>query len=783
LFRPISARVEVLGALARFEMHDAHTRLEVHGAHTRAEVLELNWHSGQVRWPRWLLACLAAASLMNACEARGAHRVTAAPNSARSMKTSAEAARPTAVIPIPAKVALTGDVFAFRADTWISIPPDPRVARIARYFADLLREAPGIQLTARQNASSAGLPASVIEFRLDPSAPDDNPESYAIDVSQQRIVASARDPRGLFYAAVTLWELCTSAADAHAGAAPASTGVSHIALQGAHISDTPRLAWRGLMLDSARHFQSPEFIMRYLDWMALHKLNVLHWHLTDDQAWRLQIKKYPRLSEVGAWRVPAGRAAAADIDPATGRPRLYGGFYSQDDVRRIVAHAAERNITIVPEIDMPGHATAAIVAYPRLGVTDHPPTAVPADWGIYSNLYNVEESTFTFLEDVLDEVMALFPGEYVHVGGDEAVKDQWKSSPRVQERMRELHIPDEQALQSYFIQRIGKYLSAHGRRLIGWDEILEGGIARNASIMSWRGLDGALAAVRAGHDAVLSPWPTLYFDNRQGAGSNEPPGRGRVITLQDVYAFDPMPASIELPERHHILGLQANVWTEYMRTQERVAYMSFPRAAAVAEIGWSPVASHDWNSFLQRLPAEFARYRALGLPYSDDALQPSETRKVPGPFERHASQDLRTCTDKLVLSLEDDAPIRGPRAVFLIDIMNPCWIFPSADLSRAPTLLAAVGQVPFNFQIGHDKESIRLAPPQTPDGELEVHLDSCEGERIGVLPLAPAVGNDGVTQLPPVSLPRTSGHHDLCFRFTQRTLDPLWALDWVQLRE
>ncbi len=728
---------------------------------------------------QWLLVCTVAAFLNDSamCREPSAAKHTYPARFGKEQVADRPGTQQVDVIPAPARVTPSGGFFALRADTWISNPPDPGVARIARFFAELLHTTSDIELKAAQSPGTPPPASSVIELRLDPLAGDSNPEAYTLDILPRRIVASASDPRGLFYAVVTLWELCTSA-----GVPPGPVHRGQIKLPTMSISDRPRLAWRGLMLDSARHFQSPRFVMRYIDWMALHKLNVLHWHLTDDQGWRLEIKKYPRLTEVGAWRVPAGPAAAADIDPETGRPRMYGGFYSQNDVRRIVAHAAERNITIVPEIDMPGHATAAIVAYPRLGAAEHPPTAVPADWGIYSNLYNVEEDTFAFVENVLDEVMALFPGQYVHVGGDEAVKDQWKSSPRVQARMRELHIKDEQALQSYFIQRIGKHLNAHGKRLIGWDEILEGGIAENATVMSWRGLDGALTAVEAGHDAVLSPWPTLYFDNRQGTGAGEPPGRGRVITLREVYDFDPIPSGVTAGQRLHVLGLQANVWTEYMRTEDRVEYMTFPRAAAVAEIGWAREGSHDWNGFLHRLPSEFARYRALGLRYSEDALHPASARE-PGPFERHASQDLRTCTDKLVLSLEDDAPIRGVRAVFLVDIMNPCWIFPSADLSRARTLQAAVGQVPFNFQIGKDREAIHLATPETAEGELEVHLDNCDGSRLAVLPLAPAAANHAVTRLPPIRLPAISGRHDLCFRFTQRALDPLWALDWVQLRE
>jgi hexosaminidase len=513
--------------------------------------------------------------------------------------------------------------------------------------------------------------------------------------------------------------------------------------------------------------------------MALHKLNVLHWHLTDDQAWRLEIKKYPRLTSVGAWRVPAGAEPAADIDPATGRPRLYGGFYSQDTVRKIVAHALERNVTIVPEIDMPGHATAAVVAYPRFASVVPAPAAVPSDWGVYSNLYNVDESTFEFLENVLAEVVQLFPGKYVHIGGDEAVKDQWKASPHIQARMRELGVPNEDALQSYFVARIGKFLTAHHRRLIGWDERLEGGIARDATIMSWRGIDGALAAVAAGHDAVLSPAPTLYFDNQQSASDTQP-GRGHVVSLEDVYKFDPMPASLAPDRRQRVLGLQANIWTEHMRTEDRVEYMTFPRAAAVAEVGWSTAGNLNWTGFLSRLPEQMRRYEMMGIHPSTAAPQAaSQAASVPG-LER-SSHQLKSCTDKVVLSLEDDAPLEGKRATFRVDIMNPCWVYPAVDMGRVQDVVAAVGQLPFNFQLGADIHAIKLNPPQTPSGELEVRIDGCDGERIAVLPLQPAIVNNAVTELPAAKIARRDGTHDLCLKFTQRSLDPMWVLDWVRL--
>lgn len=677
------------------------------------------------------------------------------------------------VIPAPRTIENGAGEFVITAETRLEFGEGVPGERVGRYFIDLVRRTYGVTLQGGAGASGNVPDRNVIrfEFATDgstgdaarPCPPACSAESYSLISNPAQIVVSATDARGLFYGAVTLWQLLSR--QGQGLIVPAVT-----------IEDAPRFGWRGLLLDSARHYQSPEFIRKFIDVMALHKLNVLHWHLTDDQAWRLEIKKYPRLTEVGAWRVPAGAAAAADIDPATGKPRLYGGYYSRDEVREIVTYAASRNITIVPEIDMPGHASAAIAAYPRLAASAKPSSQVPADWGVYASLFNVEESTLVFLEDVLDEVVSLFPGEYIHIGGDEAVKDEWKASPRVQARMRELGVKDEHELQSYVVRRMESFLRGKGRRLIGWDEILEGGLAPNATVMSWRGIEGALAAASAGHDAVLSPHPTLYFDHRP-FDVPRPPGRGRVITIEEVHAFDPLPAALTEAQRKHILGVQANIWTEHIRTPDRVEFMAFPRAAALAEVAWSPV--KDWPGFSARLPALLDRYKMLGVRFAE----PAPARPV-DPLRR-TSHELSLCSDEIPLSLEDDAPVAargGERATFLVDIMEPCWLFKEADLSRVTSLAASVGQVPFNFQIGDAVNDIELPTPATAAGELEVRIDDCKGERIAVLPLAPAVANFGVTELPAAKIVPRQGKHDLCFTFTRQSVDPIWVIDSVQLR-
>jgi len=671
-------------------------------------------------------------------------------------------AAPSPVTPAPAEMVAAQGVFEARDRTRIVVPAGDAAARkAAEFLADLTRRAGGPKLVVSQGGPARG----AITLRRGPVKLAGS-EAYALQVRPDGITLTAPQDAGFMRGAATAWQLLT---------APRADG-GPVRVQAVTLDDAPRFAWRGLMLDSARHYQSPAFIKTLIDAMAAHKLNVLQWHLTDDQAWRLEIRKYPRLTEVGAWRVPAGQGPAADIDPATGRPRMIGGFYSQDQVRELVAYAAARQVTIVPEIEMPGHASAAVVAYPQLAATPTPPKAVPADWGVYPNLFNTEDATFGFLTDVLDEVMALFPSTYIHVGGDEAVKDQWKASPAAQARIRELGLKDETALQAWFVQRIEHHLAAKGRRLIGWDEILDGDLPANATVMSWRGLDGGIAAARRGHDAVLSPAPLLYFDNRQSRSVQEPPGRGWVVRLQDVYAFDPAPPQLTPDEQRHILGLQGNLWTEHVRTEARAAHMAFPRALAVAELGWSPKAKLGWEDFSRRAEADVARLRRMGFPAADSAWR----AEVPPNPTRRESRELQTCAQGLTLALEDDAPVRGERAIFLTDIMNPCWMWPQAELDGVTGLKVTVGQLPFNFQIGEDVKKILLPAPRTPAGELEIRLDGCAAEPAAVVPLAAAAGDPGVTELS-ASLPATSGRHDLCFAFTRSSVDPIWAVGAVEL--
>jgi hexosaminidase len=749
-----------------------------------------------------------------------------------SLSLALPAAARSAAIPLPAEVVLGPGSFNVDPTTTVRVPRGNRDAdNAARYLVELWTRTNGLSLPVSTSAAGIDTPhTNTIAFRHQPGF---GPEAYGLEVTPRGITVSASSAAGLFYGAVTLWQLLPPGANQ--GQIPAQT-----------IRDAPTYAWRGLMLDSARHFQSPAFIRSMIDWMAWHKLNVLHWHLTDDQGWRLEIRKYPRLTSVGAWRV----------DPDGTR---YGGFYSQDEVRDIVRFAATRHVQIVPEIDMPGHATAAIAAYPSLGVAGNGALPVSASWGVHTHLFNVEPDTFGFLEDVLAEVIGLFPGPTVHIGGDEAVKDEWNASPVVQAHARQLGIRDSEALQAYFTQRIGRHLAAHGRRIIGWDEILRPGLEKDAVVMSWHGVSGAHTAALAGNDTILAPWPTLYFDNRQSALPTEPPGRLKVVSLEDVYRFEPHDPGLSDNQRHHVLGIQANLWTEHIQTEERVQWMALPRAAALAEVGWSAPERRRWPDFLERLVPMFARYRAFGLNYADSAFAPAaqispnaggysvtlsdqarddgallgdirftldgreptaqSTRydtplTVPAGTEiraasfvgteqasrtwikrldtqaalRRDSHDLEACSDAIGLLLEpagrgEASGGRAASSPLAVDIMNPCWIDRGVDLSDGPRIIAAVAPLPFNYEIGADAAKIRVGDARTAEGELEIHVDGCDAPTRALLPLAPAASAKGVTALPAQRLPRLPGRHDLCLRFARPRLDPQWAIDWVEVGE
>ncbi|HEY1753028.1 MAG TPA: beta-N-acetylhexosaminidase [Caulobacteraceae bacterium] len=669
----------------------------------------------------------------------------------RSLGAAAQA-QSAGVTPAPLSVRQeAGAALVLRGGATIAAPGADASARwTAAYLRDMARRSRGLALSVGPAAHAAILLRRGGDFGA---------EGYRLQTGGGHATVTASTDAGLFYGAVTLWRLIT--ADGGRGAATLAPAV---------IDDKPRFAWRGLLLDSARHFQSPAFVERLIDRMARDKLNVLHWHLTDDQGWRIEIRRYPRLTGVGGWR--------AGVDPATGRRLRYGGFYTQSQIRRIVAYAAARHVTIVPEIEMPGHSLSAILAYPELGAA--PADAkTQGDWGIFPSILDPSDGTYRFMTGVLTEVMALFPGPWINVGGDEAVKDEWRASPQIQAQIKRLGLKDEEALQGWFTARIGRFLAAHGRKLIGWDDILKGGgdLPADAAVVSWH-LGGAAEAAAAGHDAVIATDPTFYLDHRQGAFASEPPGRGPVVSLADVYRYEPTPPDMPAAERGHIIGVEANLWTEHMPTERDVALMAFPRADALAEIGWTAPKRKDWDDFARRETAELARDKALGLPADDEAARAAEDAAAllqhPG---RLASQQLSSCAAGLTLNLA--APLARQGGPYLVDIMNPCWIYPQADLGAARRIEVAVTRLPFNFQIGADVAKIPLPAPRSPAGELEIRVDGCAGAPALSLPLAAAARSQGVTVLTG-ELPALPGRHDLCLSFTRRSVDPMWVVGWAE---
>ena len=500
-----------------------------------------------------------------------------------------------ALIPWPARVVPLNA--AFTVDSQTPICADGAASKVAERLRATLQTVQGLDLKTRRCDRTG------IALAMTGAATVDDTEGYTLDVGATGMRIVARTEAGLYYGAMTAVQLLSSGTSQGAG----------VRLSAMHIEDFPRFKWRGLMLDPVRHFLSVAAVETIIEQMGQHKLNVLHLRLTDDQGWRIEIKRYPELTKVGAWRTP----------PSNGGPGSesgqYGGFYTQADIREIVAYAAARYITVVPEIDLPGHAQAMIASYPELGVTGERPP-VSGNWGVNPYLYNTNTAGLTFVKNILDEVMDLFPGKYVHLGGDEAIKDQWKASPAVQAQMKTLGIADEDAMQSWFMEQLGVYLAEHGRSMVGWDEILEGGVPANATVMSWRGTQGAITAARLGHDVVLSPAPSLYFDNLQSHRDDEPAGRLTIAPLSQVYNFEVVPAALSVEEGRHVLGAQANLWSEYLLSDWYVQHAAFPRVDALSEAVWTPPARMSWAGFLGRLPAQMRRYHRQAIAAADSAF-------------------------------------------------------------------------------------------------------------------------------------------------------------------
>ncbi|MCK5851678.1 beta-N-acetylhexosaminidase [bacterium] len=517
------------------------------------------------------------------------------------------------IIPQPQKIEFKEGNFILNENTVISV--SDKTMSIGEYLATELRLSTGLPLSIEICDSDTN---QILLSLVEDNKLED--EGYELVSTTDGIKITAQTPAGLFYGCQSLRQLLppenfSKHAKKVAGdgdppsktneGAPFSTSSSAINMEWnvpcVSITDKPRFKWRGMMLDPCRHFWDIDFVKKLINLMALHKMNIFHWHFTEDQGWRIEIKKYPKLTEIGAWRNEDGKK--------------YGGFYTQEQIRDVVKYAADRFITIVPEIELPGHSGAAISAYPELSCSGKP-TEVPITWGVFENVYCAgNENTFTFLEDVISEVMDLFPGKYFHIGGDECPKANWKKCPKCQERIKNENLKNEDELQSYFIKRMENFINKNGKQLIGWDEILEGGLAPNATVMSWRGTEGGIAASKQGHDVIMCPVTHCYFDFPQKPKEKIDIGGSKTVPTKKVYEFEPVPEELSEEEAKHVLGAQGNLWTEHIATVDRAEEMLYPRACALAEKLWSPKDCNDFANFEKRLETHLKRLDVLNVNY------------------------------------------------------------------------------------------------------------------------------------------------------------------------
>jgi hexosaminidase len=539
------------------------------------------------------------------------------------------------IIPVPTEQVITKGIFILNSDTKLTY--DDSLKSVANFFKSYVENGSNIKL----NTSSK----NGIHFKIDASI--SNNEGYQLKITSDKILISAKSQKGAFYAFQSLRQLLPVDFEKSN-----TSNETQIAIQCLEIKDAPQFEYRGMHLDVGRHFFSVDFIKKYINLMAILKMNTFHWHLTEDQGWRIEIKKYPKLQKIAAYRNETLIGHNND-EPQKFDGKKYGGFYTQEEIKDIVKYALERQITIIPEIEMPGHSQAAIAAYPELGCTGKQ-IEVVTKWGIFEDIYCPKESTFKFLEDVIDEVVALFPGKYIHIGGDEAPKKRWKECAHCQKLIKTEGLKDEHGLQSYFITRMEKYINSKGKQIIGWDEILEGGLAPNATVMSWRGTNGAVAAAKEKHNVILTPGSHCYFDHYQSDNENEPLAISGFLPLEKVYNFNPIPEELTKEEATYVLGAQGNVWTEYITTPKQAEYMVFPRAIALAEVVWSAKENRNYKNFVNRLMHFNKRLDVMNVNYAKHLYEvKAEVLNDNGRL----TLQLETTTDnKIVYSLDGKKP-------------------------------------------------------------------------------------------------------------------------------
>ncbi len=509
------------------------------------------------------------------------------------------------IIPKPLKLEPAQGRFLINEKT--TIIGDAALSNEIDYVSEMLKTASGYAINV-SNKKSDQHKKNSITLVLDSSLPND--ESYSLSVTYDKVVISGKTATGIFYGIQSLRQLLPSIIESN------QKNENPITIPSVYIEDQPEYVYRGMHLDVGRHFFPIDFIKRYIDLIALHKMNTFHWHLTEDQGWRIEIKKYPKLTEIGSTRKET--ILEKNFNPYIGDGKPYSGFYTQEEIKEVVAYATSKHVTIIPEIELPGHSLAAIASYPELGNTSQT-HEVGTRWGVYEQIYAPKEETFQFLEDVLTEVISLFPSKLIHIGGDEAPKKEWIESTLAQELIQQEGLKDEHELQSYFIKRIETFLNSKGRDIIGWDEILEGGLAPNATVMSWRGIQGGIDAARLHHNVIMTPGSHCYFDHYQvdkDLQPKEPLAIGGFTSVEKVYSYEPTPKELRPELQKYILGAQGNVWTEYMKTTDHIEYMVLPRMTALSEVLWSAPASRDWNDFKSRLQHFKDRYDSLGLNYA-----------------------------------------------------------------------------------------------------------------------------------------------------------------------